>query len=81
MIATLVRRCRRGEILKRRVSEDMVFNLHALYMFSTFAFMAMLPFQSVERALMGSAALTIVAILTPGSTAFMQSVEAAVLGD
>lgn len=58
----------------------MSFNLHALYMFSTFAFMAMLPFQSVQRALMGAAAVTVVASLTPGSTAFVQNVETAVLG-
>ena len=59
----------------------MSFNLHALYMFSTFSFMAMLPFETKERALMGAAALTIVATLVPGSTAFVQSVEDAVLGD
>ena len=81
MIVTLVRYCPRGEILKRRESEDMSFNLHALYMFSTFAFMVMLPFQSKEQALMGAAAITVVAMLVPGSTAWTQSVEAAVLGD
>ena len=59
----------------------MTFNLHALYMFSTFAFMAMLSFQSKERALMGAAAATVVASLTPGSTAFVQRVETAVLGN
>lgn len=59
----------------------MAFNLHALYMFSTFAFMVMLPFQSKERALMGAAAVTVVASLTPGSTAFVQRVGTAVLGN
>ena len=50
-------------------------------MFSTFSFMVMLPFQSTENALMGAAAITVVAMLAPGSTAWTQSVEAAVLGD
>jgi hypothetical protein len=58
----------------------MSFNLHALYMFSTFVFMAMLPFQSIEDALKGTAAITVVAMIVPGSTAWVQGVEAAVLG-
>ena len=81
MIATLVRYCRRGEILKERRSKDMSFNLHALYMFSTFAFMIMLPFQSPGTALYGAAAVTAFASVIPGSTAFVQSVEAKWLGD
>jgi hypothetical protein len=59
----------------------MSFNLHALYMFSTFSFMAMLLFQSKEDALKGAAAITVVAMIVPGSTAWTQSVEDAVLGD
>lgn len=59
----------------------MSFNLHALYMFSTFVFMAMLPFQSPGTALYGTAAVTVVAMIVPGSTAWTQSVEAAWLGD
>ena len=58
----------------------MTFNLHALYMFSTFTFMAMLPFQSVGDALHSAAIITLVATVVPGSTAFTQRVEMAVLG-
>ena len=59
----------------------MSYNRHALYMFSTFAFMAMLPFLHVSDALVGAAVVTAVASVVPGSTAFVQSVEAAALGD
>ena len=59
----------------------MSFNLHALYMFSTFAFMAMLPFYHVPDALVVAAVVTAVASVVPGSTAFVQSVEAAALGN
>ena len=59
----------------------MSFNLHALYMFSTFSFMVMLvPLKSVNNALMGTAVVTVVAMLVPGSTAFVQRVETTVLG-
>ena len=59
----------------------MSYNRRALYMFSTFAFMAMLPFLHVPDALVVAAVVTTVASLTPGSTAFVQSVEAAALGN
>ena len=49
-------------------------------MFSTFAFMVMLPFLSKPDALVGAAVVTAVASVIPGSTAFVQSVEAAALG-
>jgi len=58
----------------------MTFNLHALYMFSTFTFMVMLPFQSVGDALQGAALITLIATVVPGSTAFTQRVEMATLG-
>ena len=50
-------------------------------MFSTFAFMVMLPFLHVPDALVGAAVVTTVASVIPGSTAFVQSVEAAALGN
>ena len=59
----------------------MSYNTHALYMFATFSFMAMLPFQDVGNALVGAAIVTTIASLTPGSTAFVQDVERAVLGN
>ena len=59
----------------------MSYNRHALYMFSTFAFMVMLPFLSKPDALVGAAVVTAVASVIPGSTAFVQSVEAAALGN
>ncbi len=49
-------------------------------MFSTFTFMAMLPFQSVGDALQGAALITLIATVVPGSTAFTQRVEMAMLG-
>ena len=59
----------------------MSYNTRALYMFSTFSFMIMLPFMSTNNARMAAALATTVASLTPGSTAFVQSVDRAVLGD
>ena len=59
----------------------MAFNLHALYMFSTFTFMAMLPFQTVQDALKGATVVTLIAMIVPGSTAFTQRVEAQMLGN
>ena len=49
-------------------------------MLSTFAFMAMLPFYHVPDALVVAAVVTAVVSVVPGSTAFVQSVEAAALG-
>jgi hypothetical protein len=49
-------------------------------MFSTFTFMAMLPFQSVGDALQSAAMITLIATVVPGSTAFTQRIEMAFLG-
>jgi hypothetical protein len=50
-------------------------------MFSTFTFMAMLPFQTVQDALKGATVVTLIAMIVPGSTAFTQRVEAQMLGN
>jgi hypothetical protein len=59
----------------------MSYNRRALYMFSTFSFMVALPFMSKGEALVAAALATTVASLTPGSTAMVQSIDRAVLGD